>query len=203
MDLAANGGITHSFFRGPVLFPFGFGLSYTSFQSNMHWIHKEGPLSSNEQSLTLFRIPASALIERAIGNKVLASVQITLENTGSIVSDHVCMLFISKLNASATEPVQALADFKRFLFSVFYRCMSSVFYMTAVILVPKESRSAVIVCFYRRMNAVVPKESRSISLDVSFNAITAFFEAPASGDIYEVWLGEREAPAASVRIQLE
>ena len=31
MDLRADGGVTHSFFRGKTNFPFGFGLSYTNF----------------------------------------------------------------------------------------------------------------------------------------------------------------------------
>jgi hypothetical protein len=31
MDLRAQGGITHNYFQGPVMFPFGSGMHYTSF----------------------------------------------------------------------------------------------------------------------------------------------------------------------------
>ena len=37
MDLAASGGVTHAYFSGPVLFPFGAGLSYTRFTYRAAW----------------------------------------------------------------------------------------------------------------------------------------------------------------------
>ena len=37
VDLASDGGITHTWFDGPVLFPFGYGLSYAQFSFAMQF----------------------------------------------------------------------------------------------------------------------------------------------------------------------
>lgn len=37
MDLSSSGGVTHTYFSGPVLFPFAYGLSFTSYTFNAAW----------------------------------------------------------------------------------------------------------------------------------------------------------------------
>jgi beta-glucosidase len=83
-------GRTYRYFRGEPLFPFGYGLSYTTFQfDNLH-------------------------IDRSqmkVGDKVAVSVDVT--NTGDRAGDQVVQLYIRHRAASAPRPIKELKGFKR------------------------------------------------------------------------------------------
>lgn len=72
------------------LYPFGYGLSYTSFEYGSVKVSKE--TLKGEESLT-------------------ASVEVT--NTGDVVGKEVVQLYIRDLQSSVTRPVKELKDFKK------------------------------------------------------------------------------------------
>jgi beta-glucosidase len=82
-------GKTYRFFRQDPLYPFGFGLSYTTFAySNLS-------------------IPEKAIA----GEKVTVSVTVT--NTGKIEGDEVVELYLTDEKATTPRPVRQLEGFKR------------------------------------------------------------------------------------------
>ena len=92
----AMAGRTYRYFKGPVLYPFGYGLSYTTFHYD------------------------SLKIEKAVGpgDSLLLSVQVT--NTGHLEGDEVAEIYISALDAprapgsgEATLPIRSLRAFRR------------------------------------------------------------------------------------------
>jgi beta-glucosidase len=72
------------------LFPFGFGLSYTSFEV--------GP-----PVLSAARIPANGSV----------TVTVEVRNTGKVAGDEVVQLYLHELVTSVTEPVKVLRGFQR------------------------------------------------------------------------------------------
>lgn len=109
MDLSRNGGITHAYFDGPVLFPFGSGLSYTSWAFTASW---EGATTqSGTAGASELVVSRATLLEH--GMDTLA-IRARVENTGSTPSDCVVLVFVSPLNPSGgAQPRQALAAFTR------------------------------------------------------------------------------------------
>jgi beta-glucosidase-like glycosyl hydrolase len=113
MDLASGGGITHGYYKGPVLFPFGFGLMYTTVAFT--WADGTPPA---------LVVRADALQDWLGGGgyaqapRVLATLELVLVNTGGVTSDVVALVM---LTAPAGEggsggrqlPVQALVAFTR------------------------------------------------------------------------------------------
>ncbi len=92
-DLPAFGsynmtGRTYRYFKGEALYPFGYGLSYTTFKYDM------------------VNIPAT--IKK--GSKVSVSVRVT--NTGKLLGDEVVQLYVSH-KTNATAPLRVLKGFKR------------------------------------------------------------------------------------------
>ncbi len=82
-------GKTYRYFRGEPLFPFGHGLSYTTFEySNL-------------------KMPTSV---RA-GEKVFVSVDV--KNSGSRSGEEVVQLYVTELEASAPVPIRSLQGFRR------------------------------------------------------------------------------------------
>ncbi|TRX16379.1 glycoside hydrolase family 3 C-terminal domain-containing protein [Flavobacterium franklandianum] len=80
---------TYRYFKGEALYPFGFGLSYTSFKYNKLKVSK-----------------------KVVEGKVLPiSVQVT--NTGQIDGDEVVQLYISFPNSNIKTPIRALKGFQR------------------------------------------------------------------------------------------
>ena len=80
---------TYRYFKGEALYPFGFGLSYTSFNYNKLQVSK-----------------------KVVEGKVLPlSVQVT--NTGKIDGDEVVQLYISYPNSDMKTPIRALKGFQR------------------------------------------------------------------------------------------
>jgi len=80
---------TYRYFTGIPLYPFGYGLSYTTFSYS--------DLSLPEKSVT--------------GNDVTVSVKVT--NTGEMAGDEVVQLYITDEKASTPRPLRQLEGFKR------------------------------------------------------------------------------------------
>lgn len=80
---------TYRYFKGEALYPFGYGLSYTTFR-----------YSKFNTAKTL-----------RTGDTV--NVSVTVKNTGKIAGDEVVQLYLSDLSASVPVPIRALKAFKR------------------------------------------------------------------------------------------
>lgn len=80
---------TYRYFRGTPLYPFGYGLSYTSF------------------AYSDLRVPEKL----ATGSDV--RVEVTVTNTGTVAGDEVVQLYITDEKASTPRPLRQLEGFKR------------------------------------------------------------------------------------------
>jgi len=80
---------TYRYFKGDVLYPFGFGLSYTTFKYEN------------------LEIPASPKANADM------EVKVNVFNTGKMDGEEVVQLYISHKNASGRTPVRALKGFRR------------------------------------------------------------------------------------------
>ncbi len=80
---------TYRYFKGEPLYPFGYGLSYTSFSYDN--------LKINDNYMA--------------GDTVILSVDV--RNTGKIAGDEVVQVYISDLNAPVRVPIRSLKGFKR------------------------------------------------------------------------------------------
>ena len=90
MDYNIRHGKTYMYFKGKPLYPFGFGLSYTTFKyANLKVDYK----------------PKSADTDIAV------SIEIT--NTGERSGDEVVQLYVKHLNSKVERPNKELRDFKR------------------------------------------------------------------------------------------
>ena len=74
MSLSTGGGLTYQYYDGTPLWPFGFGLSYTTFA--LHW-HSASHQITTRQALEY------------------ASFAVTVTNTGSVTSDVTVLAFLS------------------------------------------------------------------------------------------------------------
>jgi len=80
---------TYRYFKGDALYPFGFGLSYTTFKYDM------------------LKIPASS----AKNKSIIISARVT--NTGKINGEEVVQLYISHQGVNTKAPIRALKSFQR------------------------------------------------------------------------------------------
>jgi beta-glucosidase len=90
MDYDIRNGRTYMYFKGLPLYPFGFGLSYTSFSYN---------------NLRL----SSPSLKRT--GEIMISVDI--KNTGKVLGDEVLQLYVQHLPATVTRPERELKGFVR------------------------------------------------------------------------------------------
>lgn len=91
MEYDIRKGHTYMYFNGEPLYPFGYGLSYTSFQWQDISINKSSVNKEEEKLL----------------------VTIKLKNTGSVKGDEVVQIYASFPESSARRPDKALKGFKR------------------------------------------------------------------------------------------
>ncbi len=82
-------GHTYRYFEGEPLYPFGYGLSYTSFNYS-------GLLTNNSST-----------------TKDSIQIQIDVKNTGSCDGDEVVQLYLRHMDAPVPVPIHALQGFKR------------------------------------------------------------------------------------------
>ena len=81
---------TYRYFQGEPLYPFGYGLSYTTFEYK-------------DLRLTPDTIQAGENIQ----------VQVTVENTGQLAGDEVAQFYLTDLESSVRVPIRSLQGFKR------------------------------------------------------------------------------------------
>jgi beta-glucosidase len=85
---------TYRYFTGKPLYPFGFGLSYTTFAySNL------------------------AVFEPRIKKDQCVNVSVDVENSGKIAGDEVVQLYVKDVQASTPRPIKSLKGFKRLALS--------------------------------------------------------------------------------------
>jgi beta-glucosidase len=90
MDYNIRDGYTYMYFKGEPLYPFGFGLSYTTFKfSNLH----------------------TSSSRLAKDSSVTVSVDVT--NTGTRAGDEVVQLYVQHLRSAVTRPREELEGFQR------------------------------------------------------------------------------------------
>lgn len=90
MDYNIRHGRTYMYFKGKPLYPFGFGLSYTTFQySNM--VTSADKLDKNGEM----------------------TISIDIKNTGSRAGDEVVQLYVRHLKSKVERPIEELKGFKR------------------------------------------------------------------------------------------
>jgi len=90
MDYNIRDGRTYMYFKGQPLYPFGFGLSYTTFDySNLK---TSLPTLAKDGSLT---------------------VSVDVKNTGDRTGEEVVQLYVKHLNSTVARPNQELKGFKR------------------------------------------------------------------------------------------
>jgi beta-glucosidase len=82
-------GRTYRYFTGEPLYPFGYGLSYTSF------------------GYSDLRLPLTVVTNSDV------SVRVTVQNTGSREGDEVVELYVRHLHVAGSAPIHALAGFTR------------------------------------------------------------------------------------------
>ena len=83
-------GRTYMYFKGEPLYPFGYGLSYTTFKySNLR---------------------ASA---PAISGKGQVTVSVTLQNSGTRLGDEVVQMYVQHVGSAVERPIKQLRGFKR------------------------------------------------------------------------------------------
>ncbi|MVN23079.1 glycoside hydrolase family 3 C-terminal domain-containing protein [Mucilaginibacter arboris] len=90
MDYNIRNGRTYQYFTGEPLYPFGFGLSYTSF------------------SYANFKLSAAKM-----STKGQITVSVDVKNTGRKAGDEVVQLYVSHQNSKVARPIKELKAFKR------------------------------------------------------------------------------------------
>ncbi len=90
MDYDIRHGRTYLYFKGKPLYPFGHGLSYTSFKYSR--LTTSSPVLSKDGALT---------------------VNLDLRNTGKLAGDEVVQLYVKHLRSSVSRPLQELRGFQR------------------------------------------------------------------------------------------
>jgi beta-glucosidase len=90
MDYNIRNGRTYMYFKGEPLYPFGYGLSYTTFAySNLK--------TSSE----------------SISSKDSITVNVDVKNTGNRAGEEVVQMYVKYLNPSVERPIKELKGFQR------------------------------------------------------------------------------------------
>ena len=92
-DLYAGNGTTYRYFNGDVLFPFGFGLSYTTFEYSNLRTNVSGNMLDD---------PCAII-----------NVTVSVKNTGKMDGDEVVQLYVEQPDATVPRPNVRLGDFER------------------------------------------------------------------------------------------
>jgi beta-glucosidase len=111
MDYNIRDGRTYMYFKGQPLYPFGFGLSYTTF--------KYSGLKTSSPTLALWNHSADAkgtsLDPYSTGRAPDGSITVSVDvkNTGKRAGDEVVQLYVKHEKSALEHPAQELRGFKR------------------------------------------------------------------------------------------
>ena len=90
MDYNIRNGRTYMYFKGEPLYPFGYGLSYTTFSYSNVLLSTDKLESHSEMT-----------------------VRVTIQNSGNRTGDEVVQLYVKHLNSAMDRPIKELKGFKR------------------------------------------------------------------------------------------
>jgi beta-glucosidase len=99
----AMAGRTYRYFKGQVLYPFGYGLSYTRFQYSDPKVGAPGKGAPGK----------GAPGKGAPGKNDSVQVDVKVKNTGSVEGDEVAQLYVSARDAKVPVPIRTLRGFHR------------------------------------------------------------------------------------------
>ncbi|KAL2464176.1 Beta-D-xylosidase 1 [Forsythia ovata] len=116
MDMRANPskgypGRTYRFYKGPVVFPFGFGLSYTSFRSTL----ADAPTTISIPLTTLKTFKNSTMLSHGVRvthtkcDPLITRLHIDVENVGDMDGTHTLMVFASSSGGKQVSEKQLVA----------------------------------------------------------------------------------------------
>ena len=112
MSLRSGDGVTYMHYRGTPLWEYGFGLSYTTFSANVAAASLTATTGALAEAYGRY-YSASGLTADP-----LASLVVRVQNTGSLASDVVVLIFATRVSApapaaNASVPLRQLAGFER------------------------------------------------------------------------------------------
>jgi len=107
-----NPGRTYRFYTGTPVYPYGFGMSYTTFTYQWYTLQDGSTIAIAEEDIPEVRAGTSLFDPRFTG--VLTTVSVNVTNTGKVSGDDVVMYFVIPPNAGQNgTPLQYLAGFER------------------------------------------------------------------------------------------
>ncbi|KAF3764221.1 family 3 glycoside hydrolase [Cryphonectria parasitica EP155] len=99
-------GRTYRWYDGEAVFPFGYGLHYTTFTAEMS-------LSSSTKSFDIASLTSNCTGVEYLDLCPFASVPVTVHNTGNTLSDYVALLFLKGEFGPTPYPLKTLVAYQR------------------------------------------------------------------------------------------
>jgi beta-glucosidase len=100
---------TYRYFKGDVLYPFGYGLTYTKFKySDMKVIASVNAKRVDDKCESGF-----AKVYSSVKNVGIITAELTVTNEGSIISDEVVQIYVKAPSGRCRKPLKQLIGFER------------------------------------------------------------------------------------------